>query len=79
LRDTRPSAAKNRAFLTFAIPGNFALLSTRRLPLPVNSARLRAKQALGAKDMKSEKVREKMGLSIDGSEVRMAACSPPSS
>jgi hypothetical protein len=50
LRDTRPSAARNCTFLTLAIPGNFTRLSARSLRLPINSARLRAKQTLGAKN-----------------------------
>jgi hypothetical protein len=49
LRDTRPPSAENCTFLTWAIPGDFGGVSARSLPPPVNSARLRAKQSLGAK------------------------------
>jgi hypothetical protein len=58
LRNTQPSATKNRTFLTLAIPCNFARVFAPRLPLRVNSARLHEKQALAAKNMKSEKVVE---------------------
>jgi hypothetical protein len=49
LRDTRPSTTKNRIFLTLAIPDSFARLSPRRVPLPINTERLHAQEALGAK------------------------------
>src|SRR5579862_7625151 len=53
LRDTRPSTTKNRTFLTLAIPGNLARFSAPRVPLPVNSERLSAKELLGAKNRNS--------------------------
>jgi hypothetical protein len=49
LRDNCPSTTKNRTFLTWAIPDNLARLSAPRVPLPVNSGRLHAQEALGAK------------------------------
>jgi hypothetical protein len=53
LRDTHPSTTKNRTFLTLAIPRNIARLSARHVPLPVNSGRLPAQEALGAKKRNS--------------------------
>jgi hypothetical protein len=49
LQNTRPSTNRNRTFLTLAIPGNIARLWARRVPLPINSERLHAQEALGDK------------------------------
>jgi hypothetical protein len=51
LRDTRPSTHTNCIFLTLAIPGNFARLSARGMPLPIDSEQLHAQEALGAKTL----------------------------
>jgi hypothetical protein len=51
--------AENCAFLTLAIPVNFAQLSPRSTPFPINLVPLPAKESPGARNTTSPKIRGK--------------------
>jgi hypothetical protein len=89
LRDTHRSTNKNRTFLTLAIPRNFARLSARRTPLPVNSEGLHAQEALGRKkkqftlfkmsvSSRSQRFRDPIGIpmGLEGSAFAFSSHSP---